>query len=225
MNRTATALARKVAARTATPAEIRDFKAAMGLLGYEGARGLGVVNHTTGGVAARSWVGLAEMLLAELAESVNEAHEEAAEMVDYSDDSLFPTRGLLPEVDAARDRKLAEVADSVLTAATRVGTQPGEEGSFRITYLYETRTPTITLSVDSRVSAFLVSEETAYTEGSCQSQASLECDPEDPNTGFLRILPESMLPGAVRDRMIQCVPCYDASAEAYVRKLHSTFLL
>lgn len=28
--------------------------------------------------------------------------------IDYSDDSLFPTRGLIPEVDAIRDRKMAE---------------------------------------------------------------------------------------------------------------------
>lgn len=28
--------------------------------------------------------------------------------IDYSDDSIFPTRGLIPEVDAIRDKKLNE---------------------------------------------------------------------------------------------------------------------
>lgn len=28
--------------------------------------------------------------------------------LDYSDDSIFPTRGLIPEVDAIRDRRIKE---------------------------------------------------------------------------------------------------------------------
>ena len=28
--------------------------------------------------------------------------------IDYTDDSIFPTRGLIPEVDGVRDRKIKE---------------------------------------------------------------------------------------------------------------------
>ena len=58
------------------------------------------------------------------------------------------------------------------------------------------------------------------TEGPCESGASLECDPAAPSMGLFRILPESMLPDQDRAEMFQCLPCYEASVEAYVRKLH-----
>lgn len=62
------------------------------------------------------------------------------------------------------------------------------------------------------------------TEGACQSGASIECEAGlpggIPNPGVWRILPESMLPGSERAAMYQCLACYEASAEAYVRKLH-----
>lgn len=57
---------------------------------------------------------------------------------------------------------------------------------------------------------------TVNLEGACESGASLACE----GFGFLRLLPESMLPGAERQCLLQCVECYDASASAYVRKLH-----
>jgi hypothetical protein len=59
------------------------------------------------------------------------------------------------------------------------------------------------------------------TEGQCQSGASLECSLEEPNLGLWRVLPESMLPGQERAEMFQCGECYEMSALAYIRKLHS----
>lgn len=58
-------------------------------------------------------------------------------------------------------------------------------------------------------------------EGQCESGASLECDLDNPNRGIMRTLPESMLPNSEPVRIIQCLPCYEASAEAYIRKYHN----
>jgi hypothetical protein len=136
--------------------------------------------------------------------TVHEAEDalEAGE-VDYADDSRFPTRGLIPEVDAIRDRKIAE-----LTA-----TAPAD---LEVAYFYATRVPTVRLGQLTTGFVHFTEERADFTEGQCVSGAALDCT----GTGFLRILPESLLPGQERAEMIQCIPCHEASAAAYVRKLH-----
>jgi hypothetical protein len=89
-----------------------------------------------------------------------------------------------------------------------------------ISYLYETRTPTIPLTVETQVATIFISRVFDYTPAPCQSHASITCNPKNPEDGFARILPESMLPGSKPEMMIQCLQCYEASAEAYNRKLH-----
>ncbi len=85
-----------------------------------------------------------------------------------------------------------------------------------ITLAYVTQTAPVEVSPGSSVMVVLEHEVRANTEGVCESGAALACEGE----GFLRILPESMLPGQERTQVTQCLPCYEASAAAYVRKLH-----
>lgn len=85
-----------------------------------------------------------------------------------------------------------------------------------VSYFYTTRTQTIPLSDLTGVEITLTEEVLAMHEGPCESGAALNCE----GFGFLRVLPESMLPGSEREQMVQCLPCYEASAHAYVRKLH-----
>lgn len=89
-----------------------------------------------------------------------------------------------------------------------------------ITYFYTTRTETISLSTMTTLEVVYEEEMHAIAEGPCESQAALECDGKDPNPGFLRVLPESMLPGGKLQQMLQCIPCHEASVSAYVRKSH-----
>jgi hypothetical protein len=190
MNRTAKALARKVANKTATPAEVRGFMEAVGLLGWVGVRGLGVVNH-----ASNERVASKALLAAFLLEEAGD--EEAA----------------LDRIEEAEAEEMA--ADEAATAAPAAGGAAPESA-----YLYTTRTPTIVLTERTTVDAMISEEIIGVTEGPCQSGAALECDRAAPNMGLLRTLPESMLPGQERTIILQCLPCYEASAEAYVRKLH-----
>lgn len=91
-----------------------------------------------------------------------------------------------------------------------------EPQSEEFVYFYTTRTETIPLTENTDASAMLTETLTAYEEGPCESGAALDCA----GKGFRRVLPESMLPGSKREQVIQCLPCYEASANAYVRKLH-----
>lgn len=213
MNRTAKSLARKVANGTVTlkaaPAEMRAFKEAAGLLQWFGVKGGGVLNHASG-ERVKSWAALAQLLLDEAEGSYGaEAESRMAEVASAGEanPSPYPTRGLIPELDAILDRRAAEEA-----------TEP--EAAPEVSYFYATRTPTVRLSDMTVVDAIITEGIMGVTEGLCESGASLECSLEDPSMGILRTLPESMLPGQERTILLQCLPCYEASAEAYVRKLH-----
>ena len=188
MNRTAKSLARKVANGTATPAEVRGFMEAVGLLGWHGHRGMGVVNHTTN-ERVKSKALLAALLLEEIKVDEDEAKEwgQAAQAYAEGPDETEP----------------AEADEAPVTVV-----------------MYRTQTPPIHLSSGTIVEALITEEVIGVTEGLCESGASLECSLEDPSMGLLRTLPESMLPGQERAIMLQCLPCYEASAEAYIRKLH-----
>lgn len=183
-------------------AEFQEFREIVKANGYEM---VGPFLRFGGENVARGWAGFAymvhqtqEVILREPA-SITEgikltpAMEEVPEP-ERENPFPYPTRGLIPEVDAILDA----------AAATR------------ITYLYTTRTPTIPLSEVMEVVTVIQDESTADTEGKCQSGAALDCT----GTGFRRILPESMLPGSEREAMIQCAPCFEASAAAYARKAH-----
>ena len=52
-----------------------------------------------------------------------------------------------------------------------------------------------------------------YETGRCASGAALGCE----GYGFARYLPESMAPGSDPEVMIQCTPCYERSAQRYIR--------
>lgn len=69
----------------------------------------------------------------------------------------------------------------------------------------------------AKLSAVLSSGLPDITPGPCESGASLACT----GIGSTRLLPESMLPGSEPEYMQQCDPCYDYSAERYVRVRHA----
>jgi len=188
MNKTVKSLAHKVANGTAERAEVRGFKEAVGLLGWMGIKGGGVVNHYSD-ERVKSWAALAADLLTEAQEVLDETPS-------------------------------TEAAPVTITQTEGRALRPEPEADVQVTYFYITRTPTVPLSDLTSVDAYVQEEIPGIHEGLCESQASLECSEEDPGAGFLRILPESMLPGQERTQLIQCLPCYEASAEAYVRKLH-----
>lgn len=182
MNRNTKYLARLVSTGAASASGLADFKAAMLILGWEGKRGQGVVNHVSG-ERAKSWAALADLML--------ETPEARAVSIPLD---------VVAEPETEDETEAPEVEDEV-----------------QVVYFYTTRTPTISLTDRTSLSMVIQDDTTADTEGECQSGAALACE----GRGFLRVLPESMLPGQDRTQMIQCVPCYEASAEAYVRKLHS----
>jgi hypothetical protein len=95
--------------------------------------------------------------------------------------------------------------------------KPHTEDVMTAVYLYETRTPVIALTVETKVS-LLLAEKVTGEKGSCESQASLACDLGDPGAGVWRILPESLLADGEPEYMFQCLPCFEASAEALLRK-------
>lgn len=115
----------------------------------------------------------------------------------------YPTRGLIPEVDAILDQREAEATETI-------------PATVEVSYLYATRVPTVRLS-DMTMVQIVITEDRGDAEvGDCQSGAALGCL----KTGVRRVLPESLLPGSEREDMIQCVSCFEASAAAYSRKLH-----
>lgn len=194
MNRTVKSLARRVANGTAERADVRAFKEAMSLLGWQGVKGGGVLNHASG-ERVKGWSALACSLL------------ETA----------------VPQPEDAPPITHSSAFQAVQAVAARVPAAPEDperDEEMSLVYLYSTRVPTIRLTDLTTVDAYVQEEIPGIHEGLCQSHASLECSEDDPNPGFLRVLPESMLPNAEREQMIQCLPCYEASAEAYVRKLH-----
>jgi hypothetical protein len=196
----------------------QEFRNIVAANGFTMSRG-GWIKNSEGENVTRGWEAFAymvsntkEVVLHEV-QAITELEDvEAAEAEEMAADALpanpfpYPTRGLLPEVDAILDRRRAEAAEAEEERLEAV----------EVTYLYSTRTPTLRLGDLSHVSVLIVEEATAVHEGECKSGASLACS----GTGFLRILPESMLPNTERESMIQCTPCYEASADAYVRKLH-----
>jgi hypothetical protein len=219
MDRTVKALARKVANGTAERAELRGFKEAAGLLGWIGIRGGGVVNHYTD-QRVKSWAALAAVLLEGSYGQEAETRMEEAKEAGEANAFPYPTRGLIPEVDAILDRR-AQTANRVPAPAPSIRVVPAAAGrALEFSYLYATRVPTVPLTDGTAVEVTLTERILGVTEGLCESGAALECSLEHPNMAIYRVLPESMLPGQEPTRMFQCLPCYEASAEAYVRKLH-----
>jgi hypothetical protein len=86
---------------------------------------------------------------------------------------------------------------------------------------------TITTAVEAQfppsvtLSATFTEPVNRFDSGACQSQAALTCGIDEPNYGIMRVLPESMLPNSEPEYIYQCTDCYEASAEAYLRKLHA----
>jgi hypothetical protein len=181
----------RVAQGTADRVDLAHFKVSANALGWEGVRGGGVHNHIEG-TRVKSWAALAAHLLeANKREELGDVEEaEAAEM--ESD-----VRAILAEANVGAP---AEVHEEI-----------------RFVYFYTTRVPTVSISDMTTVDAYLTEEvEGGAPEGTCQSGAALDCT----GYGWLRVLPESMLPGNELEQCIQCIPCHEASAAAYVRKLH-----
>jgi hypothetical protein len=223
MNETAKKRARKVANGTASTAELREFKHTASLLSWVGYRGLGVVNYTSG-ERVKSWAALAADMLRE-ASNERDRQESREEYEAQGDNEA--------EMDRIEEAEAEEMAADE-AKATPVDMAPlpdGERDLYKVetsephdapevSYFYSTRTPTVRLSDMTVVDALITEGVMGVTEGLCESGASLECSKEDPSMGILRTLPESMLPGQEPAQMIQCLPCYEASAMAYVRKLH-----
>jgi hypothetical protein len=211
----------------------QEFRAVVAANGYEMSRGgwvkFGGENVCRGWeafaymVSATQEIVLRDVPRAEVAEVAREAEarEYAAptetraplDVVASPDEDLDTLASASAMIEAVAGKYGLDLQD--VGAATAAGYAP-EDGAVEITYLYTTRIPTVRLGNLTEVRALLVEEATAVHEGPCQSGAALDCA----GTGFLRILPESMLSGSDRESMIQCVPCYEASALAYVRKLH-----
>lgn len=211
MNRSSKDLAREVAegtvSMTENPAEMRAFKEAVALLGWEGKRGSGVVNRFSGRRLV-SWATLAAELLQD--DSSKRDHQRSAE--EYAQEYTAEVDSINLAVSEASN----EMHYGNAWAAASGTDVPV------VTVMYRTQTPTIRLSEGTAVDAVILEEIIGVTKGLCQSGASLECSLEYPSMGLLRTLPESMLPGQESTVMFQCLPCYEASAEAYVRKLHRT---
>lgn len=200
----------------------QEFRAVVAANGYEMSRG-GWVKFGDENVC-RGWEALAGLVLdgsivlrepAAIMDPLGAVVETAEAAAETAEEHGFPypTRGLLPEVDEILDRRraaaLAETASEILAAAAN----PERP---EVTYFYTTRTQTIPLSDLTSVTTVIVDEALAETEGECESGAALNCE----GRGFRRVLPESMLGGGVPEQVIQCVPCYEASAAAYARKAH-----
>lgn len=191
MERSTVALAIKVArGEIGTP--LTHFQAAMAVLGYRGVRGRGVQN-SQGDTVARSWAGLAAKLLEERVPPV-------------------PPRLTDAEAEQMAADEIAELEEA----------QTREEAEARpeITYFYETRTPMVTLSVDTRVQVSITEKRNKYEQAPCELSISPECDPGKPNIGFLRVVPQSMLPGEEPAERVQCLACHEVGAEGYIRDLH-----
>jgi hypothetical protein len=161
-----------------------------------------VVNHYTD-QRYRSWAGVAEEMLTD-ADRKSTPEERAAEKSWERSET---------------EQEARHVPAPAPTPSIRVVPAPAGR-ALEFSYLYATRVPTVPLTDRTAVEATLTERILGATEGLCESGAALECSLENPNMAIYRVLPESMLPGQEPTRMFQCLPCYEASAEAYVRKLH-----
>lgn len=190
MDRSTVNLAIKVA-RGERGQALKDFQMAMSLAGYRGVRGRGVRN-ADGEIVARTWATFATDLL-----DKRKAKEEA------------------PLTDAeAEEMAAAEIEELEELGLTKAEARP------EIVYFYETRTPFVTLSVDTRVQVSITERRNRYEEAPCKLSISPECDPTKPNMGFLRVIPQSMLPGEKDQEEVQCLACHEVGAEGYIRDLH-----
>ena len=192
----------------------QEFRTIVAANGYQMARG-GYV--TFGGEpVCRGWDTLSYMV-AETQEIVLREPAEAEETAREDESRAY----IVPdETEAAMERAAdaeeeLETADAILEVRAILEAEVPQD-SVEITYYYTTRVPFVPLTRRTSVTTLITEEATSVREGACESGAALACS----GKGFLRILPESMLPGQERTRLIQCTECYDASADAYVRKLH-----
>ena len=114
MNRKARAIAKRMAEGTFSSQDRADFKAAVLVLGWEGVRGGGVLNHTTG-ERERSYQTLASRLLWEASGITKEAEElEAIERV---------RGGIQPDRDSYLVAWLAQVDQRPRAELLRDGVQ------------------------------------------------------------------------------------------------------
>jgi hypothetical protein len=218
MNRTAKALARKVAEGTATTREAQDFKATALILGWEGHIGRGVVNHISG-ESFRSWAALASSML-----------DNGVAGNGTLQPGSTPAPVAESDWDAAKERETAAIQESVAMGAADWSPTMGQavklsavldprdessDGELALVYWYTTRVPTVRLSNLTSVDVALSEESHGYVEATCEIKGE-GCE----GYGFLRVLPSSMLPGAERVQAVQCITCHEAAAEEYVRKLH-----
>lgn len=188
----------------------QEFRAIVAANGYQMSRGGWV---TFGGEhVCRGWEAFAYM--------VHETKEIVLKDTDAA--KAEPTRAPLDVVAEPEPMTVADVArvfdvPAELLAAP-IDLEPTAEElapAPRVVYFYTTRTHTIPLSECAEVTTVIQDEATAETEGPCESGAALNCE----GSGFLRVLPESLL-GGQAERIIQCQPCYEVSAQAYARKAH-----
>jgi len=185
----------------------QEFRAVVESNGYEMSRGGWVKfggEHVT-----RGWESLASMVLDGSIILREPAEAEEAERETYSREyantgTTFTTEPVAIPLDV-----VAEAAATITETAEELAPAP------RVVYFYTTRTHTIPLSELAEVTTVIQDEATAETEGPCESGAALNCA----GSGFLRVLPESLL-GGQAERIIQCQPCYEVSAQAYARKAH-----
>ena len=211
MNPTVRATFQRVAEGTADKRDLANFKFYAASLGWEGVRGGGVVNHIEG-ARVKSYAALAALLLnankREELEDVEEAEAEELEADARAAANWAESQALnLAEAEAARAEN--EAPGGIYA--------PPIHEEVKFVYYYTTRVPTVPISNLTSVDTYLTEEvEGGAPEGACQSGAALGCT----GYGWLRVLPESMLPGSEMEQCIQCIPCHEASAAAYVRKLH-----
>jgi hypothetical protein len=190
MTRNAKALAKKVAAGTATAREAQDFKATVLILGWEGHVGRGVINHVSG-ERFRSFKALAASML-ENGVAVNGALQAGSEPAP---------------AEAAPEAYEPESAPDPRDESS--------DGELALVYWYTTRVPTVRLSDLTSVDVVLSEEAHGYVEAECEIRG-----PECTGHGFLRVDPLSMLPGGERAQRVQCLADYEAAAAEYVTKLH-----
>ena len=169
----------------------QEFRAVVATNGYEMSRGGWV---TFGG------------------EHVTRGWESFAYMVSQTMEIVLAEPKAIEELEDIEELEAEEIAADEATE-----TEPMEYAStVEVSYLYATRVPTVRLSDMTLVQVLITEDRTEAEVGECESGAALGCL----KTGVRRVLPESLLPGSDKEHMIQCVPCFDASAEAYARKLH-----
>ena len=180
-----------------------EFRAVVEANGYIMSRG-GYVKDLGGNHICRGWAAFSEGVLA--------------------GDILLSEPAAIAELEDVEELEAEEMAADALRLAPVIQlpvreTEP-ETGDrpVDITYLYATRSETIILTDRSVVTGVIHEAVTGLEEGACESGAAFGCLGE----GFRRVLPESMAPGQERESMIQCVPCYEYSADKYIRLTHGS---